>query len=140
MYNVILYTRIIYHFWSIPCLCTVQARWLFKGWPLIHVTLLYLGKSSSPLALRTWGLAGVLLPDLIVFSFLLFLSIWSESADELAKEVFELSLLLRFTEPTLEKLVRILWLGDVGVLHVTLASDSARKELLQCKSHHTSMF
>jgi len=90
----------------------------------------YLGRiSCSPLALRTWGLAGVLLPDLTTSSFLLFFSIWSESTDELTAEVFVSSLLLRFTEPILEKLVSKVWLEDIGVLHDTASSNDKGKKV-----------
>ena len=90
----------------------------------------YLGRiSCSPLALRTWGLAGVLLPDLTTGSFLLFFSIWSESTDESTTEVFVSSFLLRFTEPILEKLVSKVWLEDIGVLHDTESSNDKGKKV-----------
>ena len=65
----------------------------------------------------------MLLRDPTTGSFLRFFSICSESADELATELSVSSLLLRFTEPILEKLVSKVWLEDIGVLHVTLRSE-----------------
>lgn len=43
-------------------------------------------------------------------------------------ELFASSLLLRFTDPILERLVSKLWVEDVGVLHKIPNSDSKKIE------------
>ena len=64
-------------------------------------------------------------------SFLGFFSIWLKSVDEFTTELFASSLLLRFTEPDLEKLVSRLWLDDKGVLHTAVGSKAKKKESIQ---------
>lgn len=69
----------------------------------------------------------MLLPDLTMASFLRFFSIWSESVDEFTAEPLASSLLLRLTEPDLEKLVSRLSLDDRGVLHLVVGSDRIKQ-------------